>query len=203
MIYDDTCRHGLLGGRGPIGLTHSWIAGALLYKGLNRLDASKGARSWEEALDWLTRYRASEKVTEIQFWGHGKWGDARIGQTRFNEASLLNGARLKPHLERLRTRLTPDSLFWFRTCETFGANVGHSFACALTDFLRCDSAGHTYIIGPWQSGLHRLSPGEAPHWDPAEGIEKGSIAAPKSALWSKASAPNTISCLHGSIPPGF
>lgn len=203
MIYDDTCRRGILGGKGPVGLTHSWIAGALLYKGLGRLDATRGVTSWEEAFDWLARVEPGRTIGEVQFWGHGKWGDARVDRTVFDESSLLRNSQLRPGLEILRDRMTEESLFWFRTCETFGAEVGHSFAQSLSDFLGCDTAGHTYIIGPWQSGLHRLSPGALPHWDPSEGIKSGSVFAPKSALWSSATAPNTISCLGGKIPKGF
>jgi len=199
MIYDDTCR----GYRWPFGLTHSWIAGGLLYRTLGRLDRVKGVKSWAEAFDWIARESNESQIDEIQFWGHGKWGDARVNGEILDESILLQPSEHRPALELIRHRMHEDSLWWFRTCETFGADIGHSFACAWTDFFGCDAAGHTYIIGPWQSGLHRLKAGALPHWDPAEGIKSGSVYDPQSALWSKASAPNTISCLHGSVPEGF
>jgi len=199
MIYDATCT-----GRGLLpGLTHSWIAGALLYKGLGRLDASRGVRSWEEGLAWLADHELERPIAEVQFWGHGKWGEARVAREILDERSLRRGHAHEPWLRRLRARLLPESLFWFRTCETFGAEKGHAFARDLTDFLGCAAAGHTFIIGPWQSGLHRLAPGASPHWDDGEGIEEGTPGAPTKALWSGPSAPNTITCLHGAVPDGF
>lgn len=199
MIYDATCT-----GSGVLpGLTHSWIAGALLYRGLRRLDGSRGVTSWEEGLSWLADHALEHPIAEVQFWGHGKWGEARVDGERLDERSLLKGHAHEPLLRRLRARLTDDALFWFRTCETFGADKGHAFARAFTDFLGCDGAGHTFIIGPWQSGLHRLAPGETPHWSADEGIEAGSTAAPERALWSGPRAPNTITCLHGAVPTGY
>lgn len=85
-------------------------------------------------------------------------------------------------------------------CETFGAEIGQRFAKAWVDFFNCRAAGHTYIIGPFQSGLHILKPGEEPNWSPWEGLKDGTPAAPKHALWSRPSVPNTITCLHGRIP---
>jgi hypothetical protein len=199
MIYDATCT-----GRGLMpGLTHSWIAGALLYRALGRLDAWRGVRSWEEGLSFLADHALEHPISEVQFWGHGKWGEARVDGELLDGRSLLRGHEHEPLLRRLRARLTDDALFWFRTCETLGAHKGHTFARDFSDHLGCDVAGHTYIIGPWQSGLHRLARGAEPHWDPAEGIEEGSEDEPERALWSGPRAPNTITCLHGEVPVGF
>ncbi|MEM6931687.1 MAG: hypothetical protein AAF602_32450, partial [Myxococcota bacterium] len=167
LVYDDTCTHDLIG---PVGLTHTWRAGAKLYAGLGRLDAAKPARNWVEALEWLARVRPGESIAEIQFWGHGNWGLARIGRDRLDRSALEPGSLLHHSLREVRERLTARSLWWFRTCETFGASAGHDFAQALPDFLGCDAAGHTHIIGPWQSGLHRLAPGRRPHWSATEGL---------------------------------
>jgi len=93
--------------------------------------------------------------------------------------------------------------WWFRTCETFGADAGHDFARAWTSYFDCRAAGHTYVIGPWQSGLHTLEPGARPHWSADEALIEGSAAEPQRAAWSSRREPNTISCLHGSIPPGY
>jgi hypothetical protein len=199
MIYDRTCK-----GRGALpGLSHSWIAGALLYKGLGRLDESRGVASWEEGLSFLADVSLERPIGEVQFWGHGKWGQAFIARDVLCERALRRESPLAPLLRRVRARLCPSALFWFRTCETFGAEPGQRFAERFTVHLGCDGAGHTYIIGPWQSGLHRLRPGEAPTWSVAEGLLEGSPAAPTKALWSTRTAPNTISCLHGVVPAGF
>ena len=103
---------------------------------------------------------------------------------------------------RVRDRLLPDgeALWWFRTCETFGTETGQRFARAWTRFLGCRAAGHTYVIGAWQSGLHSLQPGETPRWSPEEGVQPGPT--PRS-LTSRPGAPNTITFLHGRIPEGF
>ncbi len=200
MIYDRTCT----GRRALPGLTHSWIAGALLYRSLGRIDLFRGVSSWEEGLSFLADAALERPVAEVQFWGHGKWGEARVAGDVLDERALSRESPLEPLLRRLRARLrAADGLFWFRTCETFGAEKGHSFARAFTDFLGCDAAGHTYIIGPWQSGLHRLAPGEKPGWSSGEGIAEGSAAKPTKALWSKRTAPNTITCLHGAVPDGY
>ena len=63
--------------------------------------------------------------------------------------------------------------------------------------LECKIASHTYIVGPWQSGLHTIKPDEEPTWDIDEGIydNKKMISMP----WS----PNTIFCLTGKIPEGW
>lgn len=199
MIYDRTCT----GRGGLLGLTHSWIAGALLYRALGRIDLYRGVSSWEEGLSFLADAALERPIAEVQFWGHGKWGEARVAGDIFDERALLRTSPLEPLLRRVRARMTPDALFWFRTCETFGARRGHAFARALTDYLGTAAAGHTYIIGPWQSGLHRLAPGAEPHWSADEGIAEGDEARPTKALWSSPTAPNTITCLHGAVPVGF
>ncbi len=199
MIYDDTCR----GAPGLPGLTHSWWAGARLYRALGRLDAWKGVRTWQEGLEWLAAFSPEHSIAEIQFWGHGKWGGAFVDRRPLDASALSPGHALHPLLRAVRDRLAPNALWWFRTCETFGAAAGHRFARAWTDFFGCRAAGHTFIIGPWQSGLHSLSPGEAPGWSVTEGLKEGTPDAPGRARWSHPFAPNTITCFHGALPDGF
>lgn len=200
MVYDPTDR----GRPGLPGLSHSWWAGGLLYRGLGRIDAWTAARSWSEALDWLATVEPSQPIGEIQYWGHGKWGRVMIDDERLDIHALEPEHELHEGLKRVRQRLIPgQSQWWFRTCETFGAEPGHAFAKAWTDFFGCPAAGHTYIIGPVQSGLHRLRPGQIPNWSVEEGLAEGTPEEPKDALWSKWGQPNTISCLHGRIPANF
>lgn len=194
MVYDRTCR-----GRYGVGLTHSWIAGAALYKGLGRFDAAAAASSWAEALAFLQSFSAP--IREIQYWGHGKWGRALIDRDVLDESALSPGHPHYDALARVRDRLVQgDSLIWFRTCETFGKEVGHSFATSLSRFTGGRVAGHTYVIGPFQSGLHSLRPGQAPGWSTTEGLDPQNERA---GLMSTPWAPNTITCLHGRIPEGF
>ena len=199
MIYDDTCR----GPRLSLGLTHSWIGGALLYRGLGRLDAAFGARSWAGALEWLVGAAGERPIDEIQFWGHGRWGIAKIADDVLDVSALSADSPHHGRLCQVRERMSAGAQWWFRTCETFGARRGQDFARRWTDFFERPAAGHTFIIGPWQSGLHRLRPGERPAWPDDEGIAEGTAAAPLRALWSGPRQPNTITCFHGAIPRGF
>jgi hypothetical protein len=200
MIYDDSCR----GSSTLPGLTHSWLAGGWLYRGLGRLDACRGVRSWEEGLDWLASFRGGRPIAEIQFWGHGKWGCALVDGVPLDARALSRTHHLHDRLVAIRRRLAgPQALWWFRTCETFGAHRGHDFARRWTSFFDCRAAGHTFIIGPWQSGLHSLAPGAEPDWSADEGLADGTPDDPAEALWSGPLEPRTITCLSGSIPEGW
>jgi hypothetical protein len=208
MVFDRTCAGPrVLKGRANSprwpGLTWSWEVGAKLYQGLGRLDACFGAASWSEALAWLAHVEPGRRIGEIQFWGHGRWGDARIGRERLSIEALQADQPHNDALQAIRARLVgPKALWWFRTCETFGKAEGHAFATAWTRFFQCRAAGHTYVIGPFQSGLHSLGPSDVPSWSIAEGVQPGAPDA-SVALWSTPTAPNTITCLTGSIPRGF
>jgi len=196
LVYDRTCK----GQHGLPGLSAAWAAGAWLYRGRGLLHAHYGAASWSDALHFLATEQPERPIAEVQFWGHGKWGDARIASDVLDERALLRQHGLHPALLRLRARLAPGALWWFRTCETFGAERGVRFARAWSDFLGARAAGHTYIIGFWQSGLHVLEAGATPDWSADEGLARGSARAPEQALWSKPGEPNTISCLQGVLP---
>lgn len=201
MIYDRTC----WGGRPP-GLTGSWILGGALYRLLGRIDAYRGVASWSEALEWLASYRPDVRIAEIHYWGHGNWGNARLGSEVLDVRALQAGHPLHEGLLCVRERLTPGgtALWWFRTCETFGTKRGHDFARAWTRFFDARAAGHTHVIGPWQSGLHLLAPGAEPDWPVEEGVPQSRDGkAPTRAVWSTRRCPNTITCLHGRVPERF
>jgi len=190
MVYDRTAPR----------LGTIWSAGRLLYRARRWIDAGFGARSFAEALEWLEATHPAAPIAEIQFWGHGKWGDVRIGDERLDERSLLAGAPHAERLARVRRRLSPGSLLWLRTCESFGADRGQSFARALSERMACRVAGHTYVIDLWQSGLHALGPGESPSWAADEGLAEGSPRAPRRARRSTPTEPRTISCFSGTLP---
>lgn len=193
LIYDDTCR-----GRPFLtGLTHSWIVGGWLYRLLGRFDYLRGIRSWAEGLQWLAEAAPHRPISEIQFWGHGKWGLAKVGTESLDTSALRPDHPYHSLMCAIRDRLVDsNALWWFRTCETFGCRPGHRFSVEWTNFFGCRTAGHTYIIGPWQSGLHCLDPGQRPDWSVEEGLARGTPDAPRKALWSKPGEPNTITCLH-------
>lgn len=185
LVYDQTQRS----------LTRIWRAGSLLYRGLDRLDAVRGVASWDDALEWLATLR--EPITELQYWGHGKWGVALVDGEALGAAALV--AR-RQQMEAVRERLAPGALIWFRTCETFGARAGHDFAERFADFFGARVAGHTHVIGFHQSGLHGLRPGTRPHWQPQEGLRRGSADAPQQAYGSSPFRPRTITALAGRVP---
>ncbi len=170
-----------------------WASGSILYRGLRRLDGSFGATSWSEALAWIETH---ESIEELQFWGHGTWGCALIDRDALDARSL-------PRLEGLKERLAPNALVWFRTCETFGAARGVDFARRLSDFLGARVAGHTFVIGFHQSGLHGLLPGARPDWSADEGLAEGTAESPSRAKWSSPVAPRTITCLAGRVPEAW
>jgi hypothetical protein len=196
LIYDRTCV-----GRGlwP-GLADAWQVGGRLYGVLGRVDGVCGAGSWAEALDWLGAFQPEARLAEIQYWGHGHWGNARLDGEVLDETALAPGHPHHHRLQRIAGRLLPggDGLFWFRTYETFGTARGQAFARAWARFFGCRAAGHTHLIGFWQSGLHSLLPAQEPGWSAGEGVRAGDTAAP-----SGPGAPNTITCFHGRVPAGF
>ena len=198
VVFDATQRQ-----RPPKALGLSWQYGTLLYRALGRVDAAYGASSFADALAWLGSHDPSRPIGEIQFWGHGKWGRIFIDSESLDRGVLASGHAHHKAFQAVRERLVPDSLLWFRTCETLGARAGQDFASALSDATGARVAGHTYVIGFFQSGLHCLRAGVKPHWSPSEGLSRGNAEAPEAALTSTPSAPNTITCLAGEIPDGF
>ncbi|MDB4943003.1 MAG: hypothetical protein JWP97_2537 [Labilithrix sp.] len=193
MVYDRTC----VGSRVPAGLSTAWRAGAVLYEGLGRLDAAFGATSWSDALTWLATVRPGEPIAEVQYWGHGRWGRVYVDRDVL-DASMLDA----PRVAAVRERLLPDagSLFWLRTCESFGAAAGHELAQRLADGLGARVAGHTHVIGAVQSGLHGLRPGHRPDWPAEEGLAEGTAERPVKAHASGFLRPRTITCLQGEVP---
>lgn len=198
VIYDATQTS-----RRPRALGFSWQYGTHLYRALGRVDAAFGARSFTEAFAWLTRHQPARPISELQFWGHGKWGRVFIDREPLDRDVLRPSHVHHSAFSAFRERLAPDALLWFRTCETLGARPGRDFAVALGDATGARVAGHTFVIGFYQSGLHCLRPGLAPHWPDTEGVARGSAAQPELALPSAPNAPNTITCLNGRIPDGF
>jgi uncharacterized protein DUF4347 len=198
VVYDATQRS-----RPPRALGLSWQYGTQLYRALGRVDAAYGARSFADAFAWLARHEPGQAIHELQFWGHGKWGRVYIDHEMLDRRVLRPGHEHQLGFEALRARLAPDALLWFRTCETLGARAGQDFAQALGDATGARVAGHTFVIGFFQSGLHCLQPGRAPDWSTSEGLARGNADQPELALPSSPGAPNTVTCLTGSIPAGF
>lgn len=198
IVYDRTQR-----ARAPRGLGYSWQYGSYLYRALRRTDAAYGARDFDGMLRFLASYEPTRPITELQFWGHGKWGKIFVAQDSLDRGVLAPTHPRHALFQAFRERLAPNALLWFRTCETLGAHAGQDFAKALGDATGARVAGHTFVIGFLQSGLHCLRPGQTPDWSAAEGLARGTAQAPEQALASAPDAPNTITCLHGEVPAGF
>lgn len=181
------------------GLTQSWFAGGGLYRLFRAIDLVKPVTSWAEALDWLATVEPSKKIDVWQFWGHGSPATAYVDYVPLNGLALEEGHPLHAPLLKLKERLHPKSLVWFRTCSTFHGPRGKKFAEDLANFLGCRVAAHTFVVGPLQSGLHSIGPGEAAGWPDEEGLDpkRGGIK------MSGPFDPNTITCLRASVPKGW
>lgn len=190
---------------GSPGLSPIWHAGTLLHRLTFAADASLGATSWPEALAWaadVARERG-RPIGSLQIWGHGGWGSMAIGATALDRAALREGHALAAPLDAFKAALAgPESIFWLRCCSAFGHSTGQRFAEALAVRLGCRVAGHTHIIGVFQSGTHSLRPGEKAAWDEGEGVRKAGGQA-VSALTSTPVAPNTVSCLALGLPEEY
>jgi hypothetical protein len=188
---------------GSPGLSPIWRAGTWLHRLAGVADATLGAGSWPEALAWAARVaeERARPIGSLQVWGHGGWGFMRLGETRFDAGTLRADHELGPLVDGLRARLAgPEALVWFRCCSAFGATDGRRFATEAARRLCCRVAGHTYIIGPFQSGTHSVRPGEEPAWDAAEGVKTDAAGQALGARWSGPFEPATISCLRLGLP---
>ncbi len=195
LVYDRTCVWS--GGA----LSHAWAAGSRLYRTLGRIDAARGVTSWDEALGWLAGL--PEPIDEVQYWGHGKWGCALVDRDVLDASALARPHPLHARLVAVRDRLGPDALLWFRTCETFGARRGIALAEELAEFLGARVAGHTFVIGVHQSGLHGVAPGARADWSPEEGLARGTVDDPQRAKRSRPWAPRTVTCFTAKVPPAW
>ena len=188
---------------GTGGLTRFWRLGAGLHRGSGRADAALGARSWTEALAWAVAQSdaAGAPIAELQLWGHGGWGYMAMGSERL-DAQTSRGA-LGTEVDALARVLAPGALVWLRCCSAFGTRAGQDFAVSLADTLGARVAGHSYIIGIWQSGTHSVAPGSAAEWDPLEGVERDAHGKTLGAAVSSARAPRTLHCFRPGLPAGW
>lgn len=179
-------------------LRFSWITGGKFYEKFRSIEHHAGFSSWKEALKWIISIEPDKKINSIQFWGHGSPGRVWINGDFLSTRSILASSEHRELLLQLKERLTFDSVVWFRSCNVFTGQEGRLFAISFSSFLDCKIASHTYIVGPWQSGLHTIEPGCLPNWSLEEGIGKDG-----KKLWSMPWSPNTIFCLNGKIPKGW
>jgi hypothetical protein len=201
LVFDRTC----VGRAARPGLSDAWNAGRVVYQSLGRIDDAYGASSWTDALEWLVArsHATGRAIGEVQYWGHGRRGRALVADDVLDARSLHPGGTHFQRLGALRACFAATAGgWWFRTCETLGGTAGHAFARAWCDTMEQRVAGHTHVIGFWQSGLHTLRPGAAPAWSVTEGLRDVHDEAAV-ALGSSPLLPHTIQCLRGTIPRGW
>lgn len=182
-------------------LVSSWWAGGHVYKFFRKIDICKGVESWEEALDWMLSLDSTKKISMIQFWGHGSPGNVFINGDAINTNVLRSNHPLHLKFQALKKKLTDQSVIWFRSCTVFQGSKGSFFAKRWAQFFNCKIAGHTFVVGPWQSGLHTLVPDQEPYWPLDEGVaEEGKGWNGSASQMSGPFQTNTIFCLRGDIP---
>jgi hypothetical protein len=151
-----------------------------------------GVSSWDDAYEKvLGAVRPGTRLMELQWWGDGSPGAPRInGKTPPDD-----------FWQPLSTLVTPDSLVWFRMCSVLFGRKGQSFAERTADELACRVAGHTRVIGVWQSGLCSVRPGVIQPFFPLDGYRW------KEEDWQKNTSgwrePRTIFCARMSVPGGW
>jgi hypothetical protein len=175
-------------------LRFSWITGGKFYQLFRGIEQHSGFDSWIEALKWLCSVEPNKKINSIQFWGHGSPGRVWINGEALSARSVLASSEHRKFLLDLSDRLDEDAVVWFRSCNVFTGHEGKLFAVTMSKILNCKIAAHTYIVGPWQSGLHTIKPDEKPSWSVEEGMEG------EKRLWSMPWSPNTVFCLTNKIP---
>lgn len=193
MIYDKTKWAGEQ-------LISSWWAGGQLYKFFRKIDVCVGVESWDEALDWLINVEPTKKIEMIQFWGHGSPGAIYINGEVLNTNALRTNNPLYSKMIKVRSRLAKDATIWLRACSVFQGTRGAFFSKRWAQFFGCKIAAHTFVIGPWQSGLHTLVPGQEPYWPLDEGVAQDNGYSGSGSQMSGPFKPNTIFCLRGDIP---
>ena len=181
VIYDASFGAGWVG--------NSWVLGGRLYRALRRVDLVIPVLLWDQVLPELRKV-PDFSIKDLQFWSHGHQGGVSIN------GESVNNFNLNPAFwAAVGKKLRADGRVWFRTCATFSGHYGHEFAKKVADTMDRTVVGHTYIIGPFQSGLHVHVPGREPSWSPQEGMEvrkDGSIGIKMSGPFQ----PYTVTCLH-------
>jgi hypothetical protein len=152
-------------------LTASWWMGSLLRSIRKGRDEILSVESWD---DMVKQLEPLSGVKRVEYWGHGSTGSVSCDHRRLR-------ANVLPAVKHIMDG--PESLWWWRTCNTFQAQSGRDFAQHCVDALDCRVAGFQNIIWMWQSGLQVLRPGEEPDWDDEGG------------KWSKPWMSNTVFCL--------
>ena len=151
----------------PLRLT--WRVGHLIISP-QRFTHRLYVHSWDEAMDRLCDIAQREKLSELQFWGHGSSGRALIGTDALDTTYLQTSACFQRWVSLQPFHSIPTPLIWFRTCDTMKGEAGRLFSAKLAHLLRCRVAGYTQYIHVIQRGLVVMWRDRPPQWsDDAEG----------------------------------
>lgn len=168
-------------------LSYAWELGARMFRASGLYDKIIGVSSVAEMQEKLFKLQGSKNVVrEIQYWGHGWHGAFFVGEEKVTSPE--------------NWPVFPDARWWFRTCATFGSELGRQFAHDWSKTLDCEVVGHTAIIGTWAMHSYgvALRKNTRPWWTPKNGFsDKGDV------LTSKPWAPNTVNCLSNNVPTGW
>ena len=173
----------------PLRLT--WRVGHLI-ESRQRFTHRLYVHSWDEAMERLCAIGEREKLSELQFWGHGAPGRVLIGHHVLDANYLQSSALFQRWMAMEPFQLSPSPLIWFRTCETMRGDVGRSFAEQLSGLLRCRVAGYTQYIHVLQRGLVMVSPGGEACWSD-EATAGGSV-------WFYTFSPSALSPIWPRLP---
>lgn len=191
MVFDDS-ENSLL--------EETWKFGAQLYKLRGDFDKIIGVHSFDEMFHALALI--DDYLDSVQIWCHGLPGWVIIN----NQWTRRPFGLKEPVVREVASKLTEESLLWFRTCATFAGPRGKEFAESAAEDLGCRVAGHTHLIAIWQAGLHSLGPGEKAAWSDQEGYLSKRATDDVSAMnmkWSQPWSTKSIFCMRGEIPQGW
>ena len=166
----------------------TWPIGAHLYKKAGKADIAIPARTLRDVFDALP----DEKITQLEFWCHGA-----PGMISFCGRRYFTGDIFAP-MTFLGEHYSVD-LIWFRSCSTFAGMAGQAFASTVSRSVPATVAGHTHKIAGLQAGLHTLTPGQIPYWDPLEGATRKQTG----GQWSRPWSPNVITAWCNQVPENW
>ena len=171
-------------------LGRSWKIGAALFKARGVVDLIIPAHSWDEAFKALGDL-PPRSVKRIQVWGHGSPGRPLIAGERAPTQALIGVLR--------SVMFGAFSSIWFRACSVAQGDDGKRWVGHVAQAAGCRVAAHTFIVGPWQSGLRVALPDDPPSWSSREGNDP----ATGEHLWSRPGAVRTVSMMAADIPDGW
>ena len=132
-----------------------WQYGTTLLA-LDRATHLLPVSSWDQLFRELDRIASKQKISEVQFWGHGSAGRAYIGGDALDITFMRGSTAFQSFTSKAPFMDNGTALMWFRTCSTLADNEGQLFARTLSAYFPHQDvriAGHTSLISdphPWK-----------------------------------------------------